>query len=334
VAEADAASTGLEDAHPTRIELAIRRAAVAIGEGDFLSADRQAARAAEAARRAGLPALQARALRSRGIAAEKSGDLSLAEAMFSQAGLRAEVAGERAVYATCLEHLGTVARLRGDAEGSLAWLGRARQLFEEAGEVQGIADVQMELGASLSSLGRPAEAEQALRGAAEQNARLGNQAAHADCLNNLGEVLRARGEIDDAEVIYARAFAIGERLGAQGRVFPLLNLAQVRYARGRPKEAGEALRRALPLLSGRRALLAYAHACMLPAAGAAADWEAWDRHAETAELLLAETGLVDADIRACAESAARHAREVGDADRAAVAERIAQTQLPPRRVEA
>jgi serine/threonine protein kinase/tetratricopeptide (TPR) repeat protein len=294
--------------------------------GELEQADRLAARAFELGRRLRAPLVQARAVRFRGMAAEKRGDLGLADAMFSQAETLAQAGGDAHETAAALEHRGTIARMRGEADLAVELLGQARDLFASSGSELGVADCLKELGAAWAST--PDRAEPVLREAVSIYDRLGSITGAADALNNLGDILARRGDLDGAERAFRQAREAMVRVGAHGRLIPALNLALLLVKRRRYAEGREELESALAELRRRRrkVLEAYAHAALLPCAAAAADWAAWDAHLSEATLLLEETGLVDPDIRGLVEDAQRIARAAGERARADQAEAIRTSQ--------
>ena len=298
-------------ADPARLAAQVSRLRLLVARGRLADAEALAARTAEQARRARQPALRERAIRYRAMALEKRGEGDLAEALFTQAELLAEALGDQEELAICLEHRGSLLRNRGDASSS-----------------QGLADCLKEIGGTLVTLGSPEAAAGPLREAIRLYQHVGDRAGRAQSLNNLGDVLRRSGDLSGAEQAYTEALELLERLGNQGRSIPLLNLALVRIAQGRPAESRALAEQGLQLAErgGRKLLRTYAHVVLLPGLAAADDRPALREHLDRARALLDETGLVDPDLAACARAAAQAARASGAEGLAEEAEAIANGQ--------
>jgi len=118
------------------------------------------------------------------------------------------------------------------------------------------------------------------------------------CRNNLGETQRFSGDLDGAEASYRAAAALFEEARSGDVFIATYNLELTRLQRGRYAEARPALEAILALAErqARRARVAVMHTALLPCAASAGDAEAFDRHLEAAERLLAETGFRDADV--------------------------------------
>ncbi len=311
-----------------RGENAVIRIRLFVGQGQFEEADRLAARAAETARRQRWMPVQVKALRYRGIAAQKRGDLSLAEAMFTTAETFARANGQSEDLAVCIEHRGTILRQRGDGEGSLELLEEALALFRAMAFPPGAADCLREIGGTLITLGRGEAAEAPLREAIAIYDSLGLAIGRATCLNNLGDVLRGRGDMDGAEGAYRHALDVMERLGYPERVFPMWNLGMMLLARGAPLDARDVLLAALDVAerSRRKSVQGLVHVALLATVAALHDWAAFDHHLDLCSALFAETGMVDPEIVRCAETAAGSAHAGGERARGAAAEELAVAQ--------
>lgn len=319
---------GLAASDKRRADVWRPRFTAMLGLGRFQHADQHAARCAQQARRHGWTDREADAFLWRGMVAEKLGDLLLAETMLERARALSERGGNLRTLAISLEHKGTLLRQRGDKEGALEALGRARELYEEIGFTLGLADCLKEIGGTCVALADPEAAEAPLRAADALYVQLGHEVGRASCLNNLGEVLRRRGDLVGAERAYIEALGAMERLGAFGRLIPLLNCALIRIERGDYEAARKPLDEVLTLAQAerRRVMIAYAEAFLLPCLASAGQWPALEQQVERATSILDETGLVDPDIAACSRKAAEMAASAGKADLAAAADSLAQSQ--------
>ena len=150
----------------------------------------------------------------------------------------------------------------------------------------------------------------------------------ASCTNELGEVARLQGDLDSAEIHYRDALVRMDELGADDAHVMRLNLAQVLLNRARPDEAADLLRQSLRAFEGsaHRAMTGIVHTMLLSCAAAADDWQGWDRHADAASAVLAETGWVEHDVALAARMAGDLADDAGQADRARRAWRMALAQ--------
>lgn len=264
-----------------------------------------------------------------GLIARDTGDLALSLSSLCQA--------ERALAA--LEEPLRLARAQNDLARVLFRLGAlepARARYEQA--LQGFTTLGVRAGAGLCRRGlgdiavcrgEHSLGERLLQEALEDFRASGSRLNAARCANSLGELARARDDLASAETWY-RAAADAWRGDPEHRdPLPELNLALVLMQRGRPMEAEPILSECMVLFIQRaqRAMLGATTAAMLPPLAARRDWGALRLHLDQARTLLAETGLVDADIALCARLGAGQCRAAGRQDLAAELERLAESQL-------
>ena len=290
----------------TRVELEVLRARALMGAGRTSEAIAAANNAEPHARAHAWSDLRARALRYRAIALEKQGDLDTAAASFIDAQALAGEVGDDETRATCLEHRGTLARQRGDLTASRAFLEEALGVYRSLGQLRLVADGLKELGGTLVRAADTAVAVGVLEEAHALYRRIGSAGGAAEALNNLAEVARASGRLDEAERNYLASYEAMEQLGHAASIIPLLNLAQIQLARRDWTAAEHTVRRAVEACEqgGRRAGLLYALAFSLPPHAVGERWSAWDDALTRAEGLTAETGLRDEEIAAALELAA------------------------------
>ena len=322
----DAAETPPND--PRLGRLGLLRLRVLLGQGRLAEADAAAARLAQEARRRKWPAVQAEALRFRGMAAIKQGDLLTAEATLSKALGQARRAGLGAEVATTLMHLGTLARMRGERDASLELLQEAREGFLLAEDRIHLAECLVDLAATHSTLGDPASGATTAREAAAVFAELGNQTGEGICQNILGDALRKQGDVKEAARAYKASRTLLVRTGSHARMFPLLNLGVVFLQVDRASDAVRALdtvlREAQAL--GDRVVEAYARGCGAAAHAALREWARCAEHLAEVEGLLAETGIIEPDLAGMLERAAQAAAADGRADLAEQAGMLAGEQ--------
>jgi class 3 adenylate cyclase/tetratricopeptide (TPR) repeat protein len=237
-----------EDAE-TVTDLHLRRARILIAQGDLRTANEQLTEVAEAARAIERKDLRASALLAlanidwkQGRAAESSERLVEARDLASTIG-HAQLQIQAAYLA---------ANNRGWFEGaSEAAIDDFRSALELAEKIDDRAlriEGHMRLGAFLFNLGRIADAEHELSAAVRLAGEMGSHRDEARATSMLGLYRFYLGDIDEAERIAVQALEWLERTcDSYLQVQNLRDLARYALARGRPAEAEERLREALPL---------------------------------------------------------------------------------------
>ena len=99
----------------------------------------------------------------------------------------------------------------GDFRAALPDCREALRLRRALGDPAAVAEALNNLGLTLEALGRPAEAEQPFRAALALNRRLGNAEAQAINLGNLAALDLARGRYSDAMRLYVEAADLAAR---------------------------------------------------------------------------------------------------------------------------
>ncbi len=257
--------------------------------GQFFRAWRRLRAAEDLARNEVLdPVLLARVLQEEGRLLLERGLLTRANAALASARPLFVAAAQESEEANCGWLLGRVAKQAGDLDRAMAHFTDALSAFE----------------------------------------RIGARYGMASCTNELGEVARLQGDLDSAEIHYRDALVRMDELGADDAHVMRLNLAQVLLNRGRPDEAADLLQQSLRAFEGsaHRAMTGIVHTMLLSCAAAADDWQGWDRHADAASAVLAETGWVEHDVALAARMAGDLADDAGQADRARRAWRMALAQ--------
>jgi eukaryotic-like serine/threonine-protein kinase len=208
--------------------------------------------------------------------------------------------------------LGRISAVRGDiANARLLWH-RAGNEFDLVGDEVGLAGCWCHLAVYGQIPDSHAEAlyRQAMR-IFERHNRLRDLAF---CWNGLAEIARRQGDLKAAENGYREALLLHDRTGNDASV-QQLNLALVQLRRGRFNEAhrvAESARRTLAA-TGRKPMLAGAHAALLPCMAVANEWVAFDHHLGRTRGLVRNTDFVDADLAwtlGLAGNLAARAREV------------------------
>lgn len=156
----------------------------------------------------------------------------------------------------------------------------------------------------------------------------GNRFATARCINDLGELRRHQGQLDEAEVYYREALELFESLGAADASTAQCNLGYLLIARTRYAEARELLEELVTsALSRERHIDRMWILCGLWAcAGAQGRWQEWD-HLQAQVLSLGASGLFDEDLARVTRHAGELARLAGQQSRARCAYSVALQQF-------
>jgi hypothetical protein len=141
--------------------------------------------------------------------------------------------------------------------------------------------------------------------------RLGNKLLEADCLNDLAELARLQGRLDEALTLCARAEQLYSLVGSSQRLRVRINLAFVHLMRHHYAEAAQILE---PLAQQLDALqehsqLALATAGLIPCAAVAQDWQRVIYLTSRARRLLEQTKRRSADVALAADLGLRAARQ-------------------------
>lgn len=212
----------------------------------------QAARAAlELFRQLGSPERQVAAvLNTLGLIAQARGDLGPAAEWITQAIHLYRTLGRPVDLARLLKNLGVIQEAQGDPAAALAAYAEAlAQLEHTPSELDKIL-VALNLGTLYVHQGRLAEAEAVFRRADSPYLRESGQIeTRAMVTNNLGSVLLAQGQCEQAEAYLATSLALWRQLGA--RLMQANTLGDLAEALGRldqPAAAQAAYTEALALL--------------------------------------------------------------------------------------
>jgi class 3 adenylate cyclase/tetratricopeptide (TPR) repeat protein len=117
--------------------------------------------------------------------------------------------------AQALKLLGNIAISRGDTAAALDLLSSAVEIYRSAEEPSGLGDAHNDLATVYHDLGRFPEARANYEEAAQIKAAIGDVYGQALIAGNLGELLKAQGDVAGALAQYERAVAGFERLGSR-----------------------------------------------------------------------------------------------------------------------
>lgn len=251
----------------------------------------------EDARRHGWQALLGWALRERAQAHAVAGEGPAGQACLDEALELALEHGDRFLAANCTRELGALHLDHGAWVEATRCLVRARDAFVIAGDQTRLGVTHVGLSELSKRQGLLFEAAEELHAARRCFEKSGFRFGVAECVNHLGDVVRLQGELLWAEGLYSDSRDRFAALGAPNAAVPTTNLGLVQLEQGREGEARATLEAGLMELrnQGRLHLAASVHACLLPSAAAAADWDEFAYHLAQSRALFARTGAVDVD---------------------------------------
>jgi tetratricopeptide (TPR) repeat protein len=292
-------------------------------QGQIDKAQTELGRLAKALNATDLSDLRAEVLAEAAFAAWRGGDPEGVLALTDEA--EAVAMANTSLRARCREVRARVLTDRGQLEEAGRCWRQAGEDYAAAGDEPGQAMCSLGLGWVEATYGRLDSAQEYVEEAVEAFDRLGIATGSGVSRNLLGELARARQQLDLAEEHYLGA---RRRLRAAGALVEAstaaLNLALVYLERGelnqarlRAEQASSELR-----LRGATQFQAAAHLLLATCAAAAEDWPSWDRRMEEAREELDRTEQVHADIASLAARAARTAAPL-DSIRAAPAWELA-----------
>jgi tetratricopeptide (TPR) repeat protein len=151
-----------------------------------------------AARRCGLPLVEARLRSQLGFALDQLGRLEEADAQHAVAFEIGERENDGPTLATAVSRLARAARRRGDLEQALQLYRRSAELHAEIDRPRGVALARRRRGELLIELNRDQEAEAELTAAADTMAEAGDANQHARAVTALARLHDRHGRYDHA----------------------------------------------------------------------------------------------------------------------------------------
>lgn len=226
------------------------------------------------------------------------GDLAVAREQLDTAVRLASTLGDTPLEVACRAGMGMVLLLEG-LPGSARWLTlQARAEFLSAGLDNGAASMGLQLALVALQRGDVDEATRQVASARHEFERLGARNSIAQCLTLQGAIARARGDDAEARRHLEGALALYRSLGAEGWLAPLIKLAVLHVDAGEYAEARALLSSGMAGLEqiGEWTSMGALQAMLLPSVAAQGDWDAWDKLAPEADLMLSGAGVVHEDI--------------------------------------
>jgi serine/threonine protein kinase/tetratricopeptide (TPR) repeat protein len=144
----------------------------------------------------------------------------------------------------------------------------------------------------------------------------GNRWGMGACDNDLGEIARAQGHLEEARTLYARARDTHRAIGSWESHVDEVNLGLVHLEMGKPLVARQILLRTLVRFEqlGNRAFAGAVHGMLIGCAAALEDWDAAQVHLARAEEELEVTGQSWQDVALLTKDAGKRALEAGKLD--------------------
>jgi tetratricopeptide (TPR) repeat protein len=312
-----------------RIEGAIVRAIARRSLGELEVATRLAEQASRAAEARGVDDLLAAAEHQRGRIALEAARFGEALALLRRAAELASTLGDRSLLGRCRMDQGAVSLRRAE-------LAEANALFSLASDDFRALGMNADLGMSAllrAQVAKRLERYDEARALAREAQAILRAATCVGALpevaNELGELARLTGDLDEAERHYLEARAGYRAIGSAQAAVAELNIAMLFVMRSRYVEAEALLVPARDFLRriGRRSLFAIANIALLPVAASRSDWTAFAEYLADARSALEATGIVEADAALMAIRAAELARDRGNPRCALDAYAIALDQL-------
>lgn len=289
--------------------------------------------ALELARDTGDTLMAGRALCRKGESSRQQGKQDAARRQFEQA-LKLAAAGDHpAVELDARAGLAAVARQQRDYPRAKAELERAAAIWRQAGArtfgaVSEQAAILRSLAAIHKAQGDLPRAQRALDLALEASRDGRSSIMLANVLNDLGDLARIHGRMEDARRLYQEAVDLWEALGSYGGVYPKLNLGLLGVAMEDIALTLQACEGALDdcALYRLHHLEAGIQVCLAWAAAAQGDWARMQQELDLAEAGFAQFEDLDPDNAWPAEKAGAVAAEAGQRDLAWQAWALAEQQ--------
>jgi len=173
----------------------------------------------------------------------------------------------------------------------------AVRLLRRAGSSRALAACWHVVGVSCRMEGQLAQAEESLTRSLRLYRRMGALFGQAESLAELGEVSRARDEVDAATQRYLEAIHLYELTGSARVVYPRLHLALVRLQQRRYRDAHVLLGGVRLQLGrqGRELAVVGLPVFLMAAAAGAGDWEEFDHQLRQAEAQVGREWSEDAE---------------------------------------
>jgi len=202
------------------------------------------------------------------------------------------------VQARTLASLGYLNSSRGNLEEGQELLEKAEKIAIGTEDQEVILEVRLLISALYQLTGKRNEAKTILLHIRSVFMKEGRSYLLARCANDLGEIERHSGNIEEAEEYYKEALESFDSVGSETAWIPRANLGILLAEQGRCIEAREHLERVQRRMKrlGQTALLGTMHVVLMLVATHERNWTAWDNHFDEGVRLIASAGLIDRDV--------------------------------------
>jgi eukaryotic-like serine/threonine-protein kinase len=309
---------------PRRVEDRLWSVRVELARGDFDAAGKELWEAEVTAHE---PWQLARVVQLHAEVRWAQGKMKEAEQLAEGARQQFEAIGDRGGAADC-QRITAKCLLEGRADypRALRCTQRARKAYVDLADADRLAECDYLEAKILTELNDYDAALASCRSALQHHRLQGHRLGLAKCANQMGEIARMRGTLEDAERHYMRSLALLEAMGSESARGPRLNLALVWIHRGQLDKALGELRHLQRELSATEArALGYVDYALLPCLAFEREWLAFDEQLDRARQWVPETGRVDKDYASLAEKAAGLAEMQGERARAIAVLELAAT---------
>jgi len=200
-----------------------------------------------------------------------------------------------------LEQLGSLELMYGDPQLAATHFEGALAAAEQTGVQDHAFRVRQNMAGVYRRNGDTAKAHSNLSACLKYYQHTGSKRLQSRCLNDLAEIDRFTGNLEQAEEGYRQALSLLEALGDQAFYVSALNLGAIYTETGRPVEARNQLEQCISALKGGklRGLEGAANLFLAHAHVQLGLMDEWRRAFDIGIELVTETGMSDVDIARC-----------------------------------
>jgi tetratricopeptide (TPR) repeat protein len=288
---------GASQDDPRWARLAVKQARLMRQLGDHAAAEQAAQVVLDGGARPGWGRYRHKAMLVRVQLLASRRELDAAEATLDDLWRALDSRSDPALLGVWYNATAQVAEHRIDWEGAKALYLRAEECFASAGNAVRRTNAARSRAHVTNLLGERTEARETLEWALGEGKRLNSRSLIANCTNNLAEMAREDGRLDEAEQAYEQARALFSALGSPNSMVCAINLTLVRLRRG----AYVSARRDAEVLIERAARMHWDHvvaACHLVTAACSAgigNWEDFDQSLDAADRIFARFAFLESD---------------------------------------
>jgi predicted ATPase/DNA-binding winged helix-turn-helix (wHTH) protein len=201
-------------AAPTKLRMRTLFAAgaLALEQGDYVSADALITESLSIARQLGDKQGVAVSLNALAVNARHQGDVPVARALFEESLVLWRELGDQKAVARSLSNLANIIKLQGDSAGALSLYGECLAIFQELGDRAGVARSMSYQGDAASEQGDSATAQRLYEQSLTIFRELGDRCGIAGTLADLGNLARQQGNCSTACALYRESIKLFQEL--------------------------------------------------------------------------------------------------------------------------